>query len=223
MRNLKKYSNHSGYSADERALGYNVSICKNESHTHYDKPYDSKIAYIETDGTQWINTGISFKDVKTFSMSITITPTRLYNYNHIFCVGGTNQEAWITTQGWIYYRWNGILSSSLKTLLQDDNINVRMEFDGINHTCDYYVDGSITLSQSNNAFVPLTITDSLFLLKRDTFSELKFYDFKLIQDGNLVLDLIPVRVGQVGYIYDRVSKRLFGNAGTGEFVLGPDV
>ena len=35
--------------------------------------------------------------------------------------------------------------------------------------------------------------------------------------------MIPVRVGQVGYMYDRVSKTLFGNAGTDSFVLGPDV
>jgi hypothetical protein len=36
------------------------------------------------------------------------------------------------------------------------------------------------------------------------------------------LDLIPVRVGNVGYMYDKVSGKLFGNAGTGKFILGPD-
>ena len=39
-------------------------------------------------------------------------------------------------------------------------------------------------------------------------------------------DFIPVRVGSganaVGYMYDRVSGQLFGNAGTGAFVIGPD-
>ena len=39
----------------------------------------------------------------------------------------------------------------------------------------------------------------------------------------LELDLIPVRIGTVGYMYDRVSGQLFGNAGTGNFILGPDV
>ena len=43
------------------------------------------------------------------------------------------------------------------------------------------------------------------------------------QNGIIEHDYIPVRVGQVGYMYDRVSRRLFGNAGTGAFVLGPDV
>jgi hypothetical protein len=44
-----------------------------------------------------------------------------------------------------------------------------------------------------------------------------------IKKGNDTLyDLIPVRIGQVGYMYDRVSGQLFGNAGTSNFILGPD-
>lgn len=41
-------------------------------------------------------------------------------------------------------------------------------------------------------------------------------------DGSPVCDLIPVRKGSTGYLYDRVSGRLYGNAGTGSFILGPD-
>jgi hypothetical protein len=41
--------------------------------------------------------------------------------------------------------------------------------------------------------------------------------------GSLVRDYIPVRVGTTGYMYDRVSGNLFGNSGTGSFVLGNDV
>lgn len=44
-----------------------------------------------------------------------------------------------------------------------------------------------------------------------------------ITDSNVNLDLIPVRIGQVGYLYDQNSGTLFQNAGTGSFVLGPDV
>ena len=50
------------------------------------------------------------------------------------------------------------------------------------------------------------------------------YGFKVIRksDGTVIADYIPVRKGTVGYLYDRVSGKLFGNAGTGDFVLGPD-
>jgi hypothetical protein len=37
------------------------------------------------------------------------------------------------------------------------------------------------------------------------------------------MDLLPVRCGTVGYMYDRVSGTLFGNDGTGGFVVGADV
>lgn len=38
----------------------------------------------------------------------------------------------------------------------------------------------------------------------------------------LKLDLIPVRVGNVAYIYDRISKTLIARSGADDFVCGPD-
>lgn len=40
-------------------------------------------------------------------------------------------------------------------------------------------------------------------------------------DGNLVIDLIPVVKDGVGYFYDKVSGRLLGNQGSGDFGIGP--
>lgn len=55
------------------------------------------------------------------------------------------------------------------------------------------------------------------------------YGFKAWNNGVLVRDLIPVRVGQTGYMYDRANPTggplgngLYPNAGAGAFVLGPD-
>jgi len=49
------------------------------------------------------------------------------------------------------------------------------------------------------------------------------YNFSIYNENDVLLrDYIPVRVGQTGYLYDMISGRLFGNAGTGDFVLGPD-
>ena len=55
-----------------------------------------------------------------------------------------------------------------------------------------------------------------------------FYSWKEITpDGVEVIDLIPVRFinerGETeGAFYDKVSGQLFGNAGTGAFIIGPD-
>lgn len=51
----------------------------------------------------------------------------------------------------------------------------------------------------------------------------RVYAFSIRKEGEAVLDLVPVRVGDEGFMYDRVSGRLFGNSGTGRFVVGPDV
>lgn len=50
----------------------------------------------------------------------------------------------------------------------------------------------------------------------------KLYGFQIFDDGVLTLDLAPVRVGDAGYMLDRISGELFGNKGTGDFVIGPD-
>ena len=52
---------------------------------------------------------------------------------------------------------------------------------------------------------------------------LKIYDFQIYDHGILVRDFVPVRVGTTGYMYDKVSGQLFGNSGTGNFILGPDI
>ena len=56
----------------------------------------------------------------------------------------------------------------------------------------------------------------------------RIYAIKI--NGNITRDMIPVRVGQTGYFYDRANPTggplgngLYGNAGTGAFVVGPDI
>lgn len=51
---------------------------------------------------------------------------------------------------------------------------------------------------------------------------LKMKFMKIIVDDVLTRDYIPVRVDTTGYMYDKVSSTLFGNAGTGDFILGND-
>lgn len=46
---------------------------------------------------------------------------------------------------------------------------------------------------------------------------------RLTKGGVKLREFIPVRVGQVGYLYDNVSGQLFGNAGTGSFTYGNDI
>jgi hypothetical protein len=55
--------------------------------------------------------------------------------------------------------------------------------------------------------------------------ELNVQSFTVRNYGTVVLDYIPVRVGQVGYFYDKISGNLYGKATecTSDFVLGQDI
>lgn len=51
----------------------------------------------------------------------------------------------------------------------------------------------------------------------------RIYSFRLDKGGETILDLIPVRIGNKGFMYNKVDEKLYGNQGTGIFVLGPDI
>lgn len=68
--------------------------------------------------------------------------------------------------------------------------------------------------------------DTMFIMRANgsSFSSPISVSYCKIWNGDtLVRDFIPVRVGNIGYMYDKVSGKLFGNKGTGNFILGPDV
>jgi hypothetical protein len=44
-----------------------------------------------------------------------------------------------------------------------------------------------------------------------------------MKQGVKLMQMVPVVVEGIGYMYDTVSGRLFGNVGTGSFVLGPTI
>lgn len=81
--------------------------------------------------------------------------------------------------------------------------------DGTEHAYDYSDYGT----ENNNPIV---------LFDKSVLRDVSIYSFSIKKAGSLVLDFIPVRVGNVGYMYDKVSGKLFGNAGTGAFILGAD-
>jgi hypothetical protein len=53
-------------------------------------------------------------------------------------------------------------------------------------------------------------------------SKMKLYSLKFYKEGVAIFDLVPVRVGQVGCLYDKVSGELFENETSTPFILGPD-
>lgn len=101
------------------------------------------------------------------------------------------------------------------------NINEMNEL-WMNKDNSFTINGSrkvFSITRANENTAPLRFFGS------DTtsnYSYMRFYAFKWWKADELVLDIIPVRVGSKGFLYDKVRGKLYGNKGTGRFILGPD-
>lgn len=187
-------------------------------------PYDAEIEYLKSSGTQYINTGY-----------VPSTPTKaecafrgLFNNKRLFgCRRSSARDnqfdviLYDTSSYGIIFR---IANSDNYTFKPTQhNAYYELSFDNAHFT----VNGVTTnISRSSyNSVYPLILFGfnnggSIWLGDSCTA---EMYYFKLYEGNVLILDFIPVRVGQVGYMYDKVSGTLFGNAGTGSFILGPDI
>lgn len=180
-------------------------------------PYDVEIEYLQSSGTQYINTGVNI--ATTDDIIVTY-----YNVTPMSSSGrflqGFNANAyayWGVKNG--YYEYNGSLSN-IAIGKNDTFVYTRRKSSGQNY---------VSFSVNGNVFAETTSAQNstgelqLFNLLGIFGGPWKMGRIVVNHNGVVVRDFIPVSVGQVGYMYDRVSKKLFGNQGTGNFILGPDV
>lgn len=184
-------------------------------------PYDAEVEYLESVGNCVINTNY----IPTGD-DIRIQTKVLYN-------GYTKNAGWIpwfaayTNEQSNTYRIIRNNNSSLNIYLFNGavagggGISFRVATGTI-----YNIDlnrnrYTINTSSGNLSNVKGTENSSNLSLFNPIFKGAFFY-FKLWKNDVLMLDLIPVRKGTTGYMYDNVSGELFGNAGTGSFIVGPD-
>ena len=55
------------------------------------------------------------------------------------------------------------------------------------------------------------------------FCKERIYYCKIYVNNSLVKDLVPVRIENDGFLYDKISGSLYQNLGSGAFILGNDV
>lgn len=187
--------------------------------------YDAEIEYLESSGTQYIDTGIECtSDLKVQFEGLVTT-----NVNAGAC-GGIN-----TTSPYFRHHWspsgNAFYWIQRDTAVQSSVTYTSSKNTLYNITVDP-ANGTAIINGTSKTFTALpssyTTGQNYFLFARKASDgavqsrPCRFVSFKMWRDDILLRDFIPVRVGQVGYMYDRVSGELFGNAGTGTFTLGND-
>lgn len=186
-------------------------------------PYDAEIEYLESSGTQRIDTGIMYDssvvaDVKLMALGNGI----LFG---IYWDGGSGARRW--TLQTIANNPGGYLSFGTVQQGVAMSKNVWLTINADYHKAT--INGS-TATTSASAFNPTSDVEIAIFARHlvysqntyDNYVSMRLESFRITKGGDLVFDGIPVRVGQVGYLYDRVTETLFGNAGTGDFILGND-
>lgn len=188
-------------------------------------PYDAEIEFLQSSGTQYIDTGIKVTSNPKAVVELMLVGTQGSDY-----WGNTYPGAYANTDGMFsaYFFYGGISVWRYGNQRKEPGISFRV---GLNvkfklETGKKVIlnDGEQEIEMSNDfVYSPAQKNIDIFRSRETIYSMWKLYTFKLYDAGELVRDYIPVRVGTTGYLYDKVSGELFGNQGTGDFILGPDL
>lgn len=190
-------------------------------------PYDSKIEYLEATGTQYIETQAKAWYTTPLDVRARLSFS-VFGTNMALSSGTTgNNRAFILSAGasGSNLQWNfGVGSNHLVgsiTLGTVYDVQAHVQ----NNNSWLIVDGKI-LSTVTDSLSSNNLTLAIFARHKengfDLVSKVKLYSLSWSGNG-MSQELIPVRVGQVGYLYDKVSGTLLENQGTGNYNLGPDI
>ena len=184
--------------------------------------YDAEIEYLESTGTQYINLDFGFDKTDEIYTSFAILTTTNDKYiNSPITWNNNNNRFGMGYHNGGYCIGYGNTNTS-NTLLSPKTANDKQI-----HNWEYknyifkIVDLNLTRNVSSITFGGTTKNLRLFY-GYNAATQAKIASYKHIKNGQPVIDLIPVRVGNTGYMYDKVSCKLLGNSGSGNFVLGPD-
>ena len=193
-------------------------------------PYDAEVEYLESTGTQYFDTVVVNTDSVTWSGTIRQTDSSkaCFGFGYRFVTAAT----YVGNMRWLFIypdRRIGLRNGSYaenSTSEVPASTPFRISYDGTTVYVDSvpFVTCTARSTTSNYGVAYLLGINTTGYYNADLSPSVgRIYDFTISDNSTLVRDFIPVRVGQVGYMYDRVTRKLFGNSGTGSFIVGPDV
>ena len=192
-------------------------------------PYQ-RVEYLESSGTQYIDTGISPPQLgDRFLYHVEImwqsrSNRQLMGAQNI-CFWGLNAAGRYESFNATAYNGSTTSFDVVEFVMAKAGGKTYRRFTYINQELQSSAwSSSSAFATSNICIFGILETDGQALDTRYPCS-CKIRSFRIFNDqtGDVYFDAVPVRVGQVGYMYDKVSGQLFGNAGTGDFVIGPDI
>ena len=188
-----------------------------------------QVSYLESTGTQYINTGYAFQD--NFSWEVTFDGIS----DGCTLFGGRTSS---TRTALLYQRnYGGIDKTTCpiagyngqETPFQLEDLRVgkhKIKMSVASNKGSVWVDS--TQAYNNQAFTGTYISGITQVLFADNFgtsvseyTSSKVYNLKMWQGSNIVRDYIPaIDSNNVGFMFDRVTHTIFDNKGTGSFNYG---
>lgn len=181
----------------------------------------TQLQYIQSTGTQWINTG--FKPNQNTRAALTVDAKPSTAAEWLFGARNGNTD-----------RTFGLLSFNYQ--YRSDYNNSTDEYSTVTPSGKFAVDKDKNVTKFNGTvgvtakFGSFQCTYPMFLFANNNagaaagFGSFKLYVCKLFDNGNLIRDFVPCvdPTGNAG-LYDLVDGKFYGNAGTGTFTAGPEI
>lgn len=199
-------------------------------------PYDAEVEYLESTGTQWIDTGVvatSDTHINVRFSDYTVAGAWLFGVRIAYQDGalGVYTVSNIGNNNWL--RARGSLVSGSFTYTTIGVGVVTFDYNKATFTATReLVPNPQTFTDTTGSFSSSPYTIYIWSVNLagtlGNVASAKVYGVKIWDDGVLVRDFQPVRFTNEqgvseGAMYDKVSRQLFRNAGTGQFIIGPDV
>ena len=179
----------------------------------------TEVQYIQSTGTQWINTGFKPNQNTRAALTVDAKPS--------------------TAAAWLFGARNGNTDRtfgllSFNSQYRSDYNNSTEEYSTVTPSGKFTVDKDKNVTKFNET-IGVTAksgvfqcTYPMFLFANNNagtaagFGSFKLYVCQLYDNGNLIRDFVPCidPTGAVG-LYDQVESKFYGNAGTGVFLAGP--
>lgn len=193
-----------------------------------------EVEYIASSGTQYIYTG--YKPGPNTGVEVTYQFTDLTVQQRVFGVQGLDSVSASFT--YVFY-----INGSSKWAYGFKNgtgnwISTNVAVNTNNHLLKFNVNnGYFSLDNGTNTAIKSSTRTKTALAPMTIFantnevgnvvnrSKLKIYDFKIYENGNLVKAFVPCyrKNDNTAGLYDLVNDEFYANAGTGDFVVGPNV
>ena len=183
------------------------------------------IEYLESTGTQYIDTGYKFSQGFKAMLFFELTNTKA---GCLFGAWDGNSRNFLWFFGDVMNNYiqvaagEGGLSYSIQNLTYKNKYeisNKRYAYLKLNTLEQTELINDISYNYNNLSFYIFARNDSD---NANFFISIKLYSLQLYDNDVLVRDFIPVLDGDgVPCMYDRVEGKFYYNAGTGQFIAGP--